>query len=156
VLGLIFGFVFNFTAWGKYLYAIGSNENAARLTGRAGEPRQDAGLRGSGLTRRFASVMIVGWQGSAINALGQGYELRVIASTGDRRRDLMGGEGGAYGALVGRGPHRGDPQLASDGRRRCQLAGRLCRPVHRVGGSAPADPRQTLGLSRATTREDTP
>ena len=28
-----FGFVFNFTAWGRYLYAIGGNENAARLTG---------------------------------------------------------------------------------------------------------------------------
>ena len=33
ILTLLFGFVFNFTAWGRYLHAIGGNENAARLTG---------------------------------------------------------------------------------------------------------------------------
>ena len=55
----------------------------------------------SGLTAAIASVMIVGWQGSAINALGQGYELRVIASTVIGGANLIGGEGGAYGALVG-------------------------------------------------------
>jgi ribose transport system permease protein len=33
LLTLVFGFVFNFTAWGRYLYAIGGNENAARMTG---------------------------------------------------------------------------------------------------------------------------
>jgi ribose transport system permease protein len=101
VLALVFGFVFNFTSWGKYLYAIGSNENAARLTG---VPVRRVKLQAyvvSGLTAALASVMIVGWQGSAINALGQGYELRVIASTVIGGADLMGGAGGAYGAVVG-------------------------------------------------------
>ena len=46
-------------------------------------------------------MLIVGWQGSAINALGQGYELRVIASTVIGGANLMGGEGGAYGAVIG-------------------------------------------------------
>ena len=45
--------------------------------------------------------MLVGWQGSAINALGTGYELRVIASTVIGGTNLMGGEGGAYGAFIG-------------------------------------------------------
>ncbi len=45
--------------------------------------------------------MVVGWQGSAINALGTGYELRVIASTVIGGANLMGGEGGTYGAFVG-------------------------------------------------------
>ena len=55
----------------------------------------------SGLTAALAAVMIVGWQGSAINALGQGYELRVIASTVIGGANLMGGEGGTYGAVIG-------------------------------------------------------
>ena len=101
VLALVFGFIFNFTAWGNYLYAIGSNENAARVTG---VPVRRVKLQAyvvSGLTAALASVLIVGWQGSAINALGQGYELRVIASTVIGGADLMGGQGTAYGAVVG-------------------------------------------------------
>jgi ribose transport system permease protein len=101
ILALIFGFILNFTSWGNYLYAIGSNENAARLTG---VPTRRIKLQAyivSGLTAALASVLIVGWQGSAINALGQGYELRVIASTVIGGADLMGGQGSAYGAVIG-------------------------------------------------------
>ena len=53
------------------------------------------------LTAAISVDHVVGWQGSAINALGTGYELRVIASTVIGGANLMGGEGGAYGALVG-------------------------------------------------------
>jgi ribose transport system permease protein len=49
----------------------------------------------------IAAILIVGWQGSAINGLGTGYELRVIASTVIGGANLMGGEGGAFGAFVG-------------------------------------------------------
>ncbi|SDR55475.1 monosaccharide ABC transporter membrane protein, CUT2 family [Rhizobiales bacterium GAS113] len=101
LMTLVFGYVFNFTAWGKYLFAIGGNENAARLTG---VPVRRIKLQAyllCGLTAAIASVMIVGWQGSAINALGTGYELRVIASTVIGGASLLGGEGGAYGAIIG-------------------------------------------------------
>jgi ribose transport system permease protein len=101
VLAIIFGIILNFTGWGNYLYAIGSNENAARLTG---VPVRRIKLQAyivSGLTAALSAVLIVGWQGSAINALGQGYELRVIASTVIGGADLMGGQGGAYGAVIG-------------------------------------------------------
>jgi ribose transport system permease protein len=101
ILALVFGFVFNLTAWGSYLYAIGSNENAARVTGVPVRRMKLQAYIVSGLTAALASVLIVGWQGSAINALGQGYELRVIASTVIGGADLMGGQGTAYGAVVG-------------------------------------------------------
>lgn len=101
ILALVFGFIFNFTGWGNYLYAIGSNENAARLTGVPVRRMKLQAYVVSGLTAALASVLIVGWQGSAINALGQGYELRVIASTVIGGADLMGGQGGAYGAVIG-------------------------------------------------------
>ncbi len=97
----IFGFVFNMTAWGRWLYAIGGNENAARLTGVPVDRIKMQAYLVCGLMAGLASVLIVGWQGSAINALGTGYELRVIASTVIGGANLMGGEGGAYGAFVG-------------------------------------------------------
>jgi ribose transport system permease protein len=101
LLTLVFGFVFNVTTWGRWLYAIGGNENAARLTGVPVNRIKMQAYLVSGLMAGLASVMIVGWQGSAINALGTGYELRVIASTVIGGANLMGGEGGAYGAFIG-------------------------------------------------------
>ena len=101
LMTLVFAFIFNFTPWGRYLHAIGGNENAARLTGVPVDRVKFMAYVVSGLTAAIASVMIVGWQGSAINALGQCYELRVIASTVIGGANLIGGEGGAYGALVG-------------------------------------------------------
>ena len=101
VLTLVFGAILNFTGWGRHLYAIGGNENAARLTG---VPVARVKLQAyviSGLTAALSAILIVGWQGSAINALGTGYELRVIASTVIGGANLMGGEGGAYGAFIG-------------------------------------------------------
>jgi len=101
VLAVAFSIILNVTGWGNYLYAIGGNENAARLTG---VPVRRIKLQVyivSGLTAALSAVLIVGWQGSAINALGQGYELRVIASSVIGGADLMGGQGGAYGAVIG-------------------------------------------------------
>src|SRR4029453_7048307 len=98
---LVFGFVFRFTPWGRHLYAIGGNEGAARL---AGVPVNRIKLQAyivCALTSAIASIMVVGWQGSAINALGTGYELRVIASTVIGGANLLGGEGGAFGAFIG-------------------------------------------------------
>jgi ribose transport system permease protein len=96
-----FGAVLRFTTWGRHLYAIGGNEQAARLTG---VPVNRVKLQAyvvSAMTAALSAVMIIGWQGSAINALGMGYELRVIASTVIGGANLMGGEGGAYGAFIG-------------------------------------------------------
>lgn len=101
ILTLVFGFIFSMTTWGRWLYAIGGNENAARLTGVPVDRIKMQAYLVSGLMAGLASVLIVGWQGSAINALGTGYELRVIASTVIGGANLMGGEGGAYGAFIG-------------------------------------------------------
>ncbi len=101
VLTLLFAFLFNLTGWGRYLYAIGGNEKAAQMTGVPVERIKLQAYIVCSLTAAVAAVMIVGWQGSAINALGQGYELRVIASTVIGGANLMGGEGGAFGAFVG-------------------------------------------------------
>ena len=101
ILAICFGLILKFTTWGRHLYAIGGNEQAARLTGVPVDRVKMQAYIVSALTASVASILIVGWQGSAINALGTSYELRVIASTVIGGANLMGGEGGTYGAVVG-------------------------------------------------------
>jgi ribose transport system permease protein len=101
ILTIIFAVILKSTTWGRHIYAIGGNEQAARLTGVPVDRVKMQAYIVSALTAAIAAVLIVGWQGSAINALGTGYELRVIASTVIGGANLMGGEGGAYGAFVG-------------------------------------------------------
>jgi ribose transport system permease protein len=101
LLAACVGLILKFTTFGRYLYSIGGNEHAARLTGVPVDRVKMTAYIISGLTAAIAAILIVGWQGSAINALGTGYELRVIASTVIGGANLMGGEGGTYGAFVG-------------------------------------------------------
>jgi ribose transport system permease protein len=101
VMTAIFGFVFRFTSWGRYLFAIGGNENAARLTGVPVNKIKIQAYVVCSVTAAIASIMVIGWQGSAINNLGTGYELQVIASTVIGGANLMGGEGTAFGAFIG-------------------------------------------------------
>jgi ribose transport system permease protein len=101
VLTVVFSAVLHLTRWGRHLYAVGGNEQAALLTGVPVARVKLAAYIISAMTAALAAVLIIGWQGSAINALGTGYELRVIASTVIGGANLMGGEGGAYGAFIG-------------------------------------------------------
>jgi ribose transport system permease protein len=97
----VFAAVLHLTRWGRHLYAIGGNEQAALLTGVPVARVKLTAYIVSATMSALAAVLIIGWQGSAINALGTGYELRVIASTVIGGANLMGGEGGAYGAFIG-------------------------------------------------------
>jgi ribose transport system permease protein len=101
ILAVAVGLLLKFTPWGRYIYAIGGNEQAARLTGVPVDRVKVQAYVVSALTAAVAAILIVGWQGSAINALGTSYELRVIASTVIGGANLMGGEGGTYGAFIG-------------------------------------------------------
>jgi ribose transport system permease protein len=101
ILAIVVGIVLKFTTWGRHVYAIGGNEQAARLTGVPVDRIKLETYMVSGFTAAVAAILTVGWQGSAINALGTGYELRVIASTVIGGANLIGGEGGTYGAFVG-------------------------------------------------------
>jgi ribose transport system permease protein len=100
-LTVLLAAVLHLTTWGRHLFAIGGNEQAARLTG---VPVAHVKLQAyivSAMSAAVSGLMIMGWEGSAINALGQGYELRVIASTVIGGANLMGGDGGAFGSFIG-------------------------------------------------------
>ena len=101
IMTIGFALVLNTTVWGRHLYAIGGNEHAAQLTGVPVVRVKMQAYIFCSLCAAVAAIMLLGWQGSAINALGTGYELRVIASTVIGGTNLLGGEGGAFGAFVG-------------------------------------------------------
>jgi ribose transport system permease protein len=101
ICALIFGFVLNFTQWGRHVYAIGGNEQAARLTGVPVDRIKVSVYMVSSLMAGISAILMVGWLGSVTNALGLTYELQVIASAVIGGANLMGGVGTAYGAFVG-------------------------------------------------------
>jgi ribose transport system permease protein len=101
VLTAIFGFVLNFTIWGRHVYAIGGNEQAARLTGVPVDRIKVSVYMLCSLMAGISAILMVGWLGSVTNALGLTYELQVIASTVIGGANLMGGEGTAFGAFIG-------------------------------------------------------
>lgn len=101
VLTIVFAIVLRMTTWGRHLLAVGGNEQAANLTGVPVRRVKFQAYVVSGLAAAVAAILSVGWAGSAINALGTGYELRAIASTVIGGANLMGGEGGAFGAFIG-------------------------------------------------------
>jgi ribose transport system permease protein len=101
IMTVCVGLVLFSTQWGRHLFAIGGNEQAARLTGVPVTRVKVQAYVFCSVAAAIGAIMILGWIGSANNALGTGYELRVIASTVIGGANLMGGEGGAYGAFIG-------------------------------------------------------
>jgi len=101
ILAVIMALVLRYTAWGRHLFAIGGNEQAAILTGVPVRRIKFQAYVVCALTAGLSGILTVGWAGSAINAMGTGYELRAIASAVIGGANLMGGEGTAYGAFIG-------------------------------------------------------
>ena len=100
-LAALLAFALRATAWGRHLYAVGGNETAARANGVRVERVKLGAYVLSGLSAGIAAVLTVGWLGAVTNALGQGYELRVIAASVMGGANLAGGEGGAFGGVIG-------------------------------------------------------
>ena len=101
VLALITGFVLRWTRFGRYVYAIGGNEHAARLTGVPVRPIKVAVYMISSLSAGIAGIIQTGWLGAITTNIGTGLELQVIAAAVIGGAALSGGGGTATGALIG-------------------------------------------------------
>ncbi len=101
LLTLGFGFVFRAVPWGRYLFAIGGNEQAARPTGIPVDRIKLQAYMVCGLATAIAALMLTGYNGSASNGMGRTWELYVIAAAVIGGTNLMGGEGAAYGGFIG-------------------------------------------------------
>ncbi len=100
-LTIVMGFVYRWSRWGQYVFAIGSNEEAATLTGIAVKRIKVTIYMFSAFTAGMAGILMAGWLGSVTTNLGTAMELTVIAAAVIGGANLNGGEGTALGAVVG-------------------------------------------------------
>ena len=101
VLAVMMGLALRHLVWGRHLYAVGGNAQAAALTGVRVPHVVVSVYVLSGLAGGFSGVLIAGWLGAAPANLATGYELRVIAAAVIGGANLAGGAGGAAGAVLG-------------------------------------------------------
>ena len=100
-VALISGFILNKTALGRYTFALGSNEEAVRLSG-VNVDRWKIGIYTlAGAIVGVAGILISSRLNSAQPALGQGYELDAIAAAVIGGVSLAGGEGTILGTVIG-------------------------------------------------------
>jgi ribose transport system permease protein len=100
-LALIMSFVLNKTILGRYTFALGSNEEAARLSGVNVDRWKIAIYSLCGLICGVAGILIAARLNSAQPSLGQGYELDAIAAVVIGGTSLSGGEGTILGTVIG-------------------------------------------------------
>ena len=89
------------TILGRYTFALGSNEEAARLSGVSVDAWKMAVYTLAGLFSGLAGVLIGARLNSAQPSLGQGYELDAIAAAVIGGTSLSGGEGTILGTVIG-------------------------------------------------------
>ena len=94
-------FVLTRTTFGRYVYAIGGNEEATRLSGVSVTLHKTMIYGVSGLMSALAAVILTARLNSAQPIAGMMYELDAIAATVIGGTSLMGGEGNLGGTLVG-------------------------------------------------------
>lgn len=94
-------YVLGQTRFGRYVYAIGGNEEAARLSGIAvGRVKLGVYII-SGSLAGLASLLLAARLNSGIPQSGLGYELQCIAAVVVGGTSLMGGRGSIGGTFVG-------------------------------------------------------
>jgi ribose/xylose/arabinose/galactoside ABC-type transport system permease subunit len=93
--------ILRYTVFGRYCYAIGSNEATARLCG-VSVPRTKVWVYVvAGLLAGWAGVLTFAHGSSGNPNAGVGLELIVIAAVVIGGASLSGGQGGVFGTLVG-------------------------------------------------------
>jgi len=101
VLAVVMAVVLHHTAFGRHVFAIGGNENAAELTGVQVVRIKIKVYVICALAAGLQGIIICGWLGSAPANMATSYELNVIAAAVIGGANLAGGIGGPLGAIVG-------------------------------------------------------
>lgn len=101
VVFLIGHIVLTYTEFGRYVFAIGGNEEATRLSGIQVDKYKVYIYMISGFCAALVGLILVGLLGASEPTVGQGLELDSIAVTAIGGTNLMGGVGGLVGTMIG-------------------------------------------------------
>lgn len=101
IIVAFFAIVLAKTRFGRYTYAIGGNEEAARLAGvRVGLIKTSAYVI-SGVCAALAGLLLMARFSSGSPQTGEGYELQAIAAVVVGGTSLIGGRGSILGTFIG-------------------------------------------------------
>jgi ribose transport system permease protein len=101
ILAVIAALVLNTTRFGRYVYAVGGNERAARLSGIPVNRVKIAVYAITGLASAAAGIVHAGQFSFGSPNDGAGYELTAIAAVVIGGTDLFGGAGTMVGTIAG-------------------------------------------------------
>ena len=95
------GLILKYTKFGRRVYAVGNNENAAFLAGINVQNFKLLIYAINGLLVAIASMTLASRLGTGNPLMGQGREIEVIAAVVVGGTALSGGKGNIYGTLIG-------------------------------------------------------
>jgi ribose/xylose/arabinose/galactoside ABC-type transport system permease subunit len=98
---VIVHFLMNYTSFGRSVYAVGGNPDAARLCGINVSLVRIAALAITGTLAALSGIMLSARIDSGNPTVAQGWELDVIAAVIIGGTSLMGGVGTVWGTLIG-------------------------------------------------------
>ncbi len=101
ILALIFSFITTRTVFGRRVFAIGGNSEAAFLSGISIKRNTMIVFAVSGLMCAIAGIIYTARLGSAAPDAARGYELYAIAACVIGGTSLSGGKGTIFGAIIG-------------------------------------------------------
>jgi ribose transport system permease protein len=101
VVVAITAFVLRRTVFGRYIYAVGSNPESARLSGVPVTRVLVSVYAIAGLLAAVGGVLFASRLNAGIPTAGTGYELNAIAACVIGGASLFGAKGGAFGAAAG-------------------------------------------------------
>ncbi len=100
-IGVFMWFLYNKTRYGKYMYAVGGNENAAEVSGINVTNLKMRIYTLAGALYGVAGFLLAAKSGGASVGLAQGYELEAIAACTIGGVSVTGGVGTVPGMLLG-------------------------------------------------------
>lgn len=100
-LAILFHFLMKYTVYGKHTYAIGSNEDAARMSGIKVARHKVLIYAIAGMLASIAAIVLSSKNLTAQAGMGQMYELDAIAMAVIGGVSLQGGRGSMLGTVLG-------------------------------------------------------
>ena len=101
VVLLVYAYITSNTTMGRYLYAVGGNEKATRLSGIDSRKVYMFAYVNMGLMSGLAGILTVARAAGAQPTFGQGYEMDAIAACFIGGASAYGGEGNVFGIVIG-------------------------------------------------------